>query len=282
MREIRLIETAFPGRPGFDTAVSRALLLRVARGEVPECLRLYATDDVLAFSVFDRTRPGYPRAVEAARAAGFAPVLRLAGGRAAVFHRRTLAFAWSRPVDDLRVGVTERFCEMADLLVTALRRLGVDAREGEVPGEYCPGSHSVNARGRVKLAGVGQRVVRGAAHVGGVVVVADAGRVAEPLIPVYASLGYDFDPATTGSVADEVGDVGTGTVATAIRGAFADVANLAPAAIDADTRALAERLAPEHAAAGPPGAAPLRPLEGTGKGVLESASDVLPPPSEAG
>ena len=42
-----------------------------------------------------------------------------------------------------------------------LGRLGVDARVGEVPGEYCPGAFSVNARGRIKLAGVGQRLISG-------------------------------------------------------------------------------------------------------------------------
>ena len=36
---------------------------------------------------------------------------------------------------------------MADGIASALRGLGVDAHVGAVPGEYCPGDHSVNARG---------------------------------------------------------------------------------------------------------------------------------------
>jgi len=36
-------------------------------------------------------------------------------------------------------------------MAAAFRRLGVDARVGEVSGEYCPGAHSVNARGATKL-----------------------------------------------------------------------------------------------------------------------------------
>ena len=59
----------------------------------------------------------------------------------------------------------------------SFRRLGVDARVGEIPGEYCPGAYSVNARGVKKLMGVGQRLVPSAAHVGGVVVVNGANRV---------------------------------------------------------------------------------------------------------
>ena len=38
---------------------------------------------------------------------------------------------------------------MSGLVRDALSRVGVaDPRVGEVPGEYCPGAYSVNARGR--------------------------------------------------------------------------------------------------------------------------------------
>jgi lipoate-protein ligase A len=179
------------------------LLDAVAAGTQPETLRLYQPDDVLAFSGLDASSPGFEAAVAAARAAGFAPALRLAGGRAAVFHRETLAFAWALPNPELRGGIGERFDEVADWIAAALRRLGVDARIGEVPDEYCPGAHSVNAAGRRKLMGVGQRVIRGAAHVGGVLVVRDSARVRAALEPVYRALALPFDPATAGAVEDE-------------------------------------------------------------------------------
>lgn len=202
-RTIRLFREAFPGRPGFDGAVSRALL-EAAAGGGPESFRLYVPGRVLAFGGRDAAHPAYPAAAAAARREGFAPVQRLAGGRAAVFHEHTLAFAWAVPDRDPRRSVRDRFEELAAVVVVALRELGVDARVGEVPGEYCPGSHSVNARGRRKLMGVGQRLVAQAAHVGGVVVVDRADLVNRALLPVYAALGYDWDPATTGSVAQEV------------------------------------------------------------------------------
>ena len=44
--------------------------------------------------VLDRARPGFREAVAAARSGGWEAILRLAGGRAAVFHRETIAFAW--------------------------------------------------------------------------------------------------------------------------------------------------------------------------------------------
>ena len=186
-------------------ALSRALLDLVAEGAAPPTLRLYRPDDVLAFSSLDAASPGFAAAVAAARAAGFVPTLRLAGGRAAVFHRETLGFAWTMPAGDPRRGIGERFDAVGAWIAAALRRLGVDARVGAVPGEYCPGPHSVNARGLRKLAGIGQRVVRGAAHVGGVIVVRESARVRAALEPVYAALGLDWDPASAGSIEDELG-----------------------------------------------------------------------------
>jgi lipoate-protein ligase A len=200
-----LLEVGFAGRAAFDSAFSRALLDLVARGAAPETFRLYRPDDVLAFSGVDAASAGFAEAVAAARAAGFEPALRLAGGRAAVFHRETLAFAWTIPAPESRDGIHARFAEIAAIVAAALRRLGVDARVGEVPGEYCPGAHSVNARGERKLMGVGQRVIRGAAHVGGVIVVRDSDRVRDVLEPVYGAMNVAWNPATTGSVEDELG-----------------------------------------------------------------------------
>jgi lipoate-protein ligase A len=94
---------------------------------------------------------------------------------------------------------------MADVITGALRGLGVDARVGEVPGEYCPGAYSVNARGAAKLAGIGQRMIRGGAHLGGVVVASGGREIADVLRPVYRALELDWDPATAGSVTDELG-----------------------------------------------------------------------------
>ena len=51
----------------------------------------------------------------------------------------------------------------------------------------------MNARGVVKLVGVGQRVVRRAAHVGGVVIIRGAPRIAALLETVYRELDYPLD-----------------------------------------------------------------------------------------
>ncbi len=241
-----MVREAFPGRGAFDTAVSHATLERVGSGEEPETLRLYRPHAMLAFGRKDAHAPGFAEAVRVTRAAGFEPVLRLAGGRAAIFHEATLAFAWAVPHARPREQIGARFDELAAIMVDAFRALGVDARVGEVPGEYCPGSHSVNARGERKLMGVGQRVIARAAHVGGVVVVGDAARIRRGLAPVYAALGLDWRPEATGSLADETPDASLEAVERAILAAFAARYELAEARLGAHTLARAASLEPEH------------------------------------
>ena len=232
--------------PSLDTAVSSAILHRVASRDLPPTLRLFVPRRVVAFGRQDAVRPGYREAATAVREAGFTPVERLAGGRAAVFHEGTLAFAWAVPDEEPRRTIPARFEAIAAIVVNALARLGVDARIGEVPGEYCPGAHSVNARGQRKLMGVGQRLVRGAAHLGGVVVVEGSDLVNLPLIPAYRALGYDWDPGATGAVDQEVA-AGLSAVRTALLDAFAGAGHdLVEGRLDGDTLRMAAGLAAQH------------------------------------
>jgi len=189
--------------PALDTAISATLLTR-ADTEGLATVRLFVPDRAVVFGRQDAVRPGFAHAVAAARSAGFAPVLRLAGGRAAVFHEGTVAVSIAEPTAYPREEIRERFVAVAGVIATALRSLGADARVGEVPGEYCPGEYSVNLGGTHKVAGLGQRLRRGGAHVGGVVVVDDAETINAVLVPVYDALGYDWDPGTTGALGSVV------------------------------------------------------------------------------
>jgi lipoate-protein ligase A len=246
LREIALYSESFPERAAYDTAVSRALLHAAASGRAREALRLHVPADVVAFSVLDRARPGFREAVAAAEAVGWGSILRLAGGRAAVFHSETIAFAWCVPDPEPRGAIAARFDWIAGVVARALRSLGADARVGAVPGEYCPGDHSVNARGRIKLMGVGQRLVKGAAHVGGVIVVREAARVRDVLVPVYAAMGVDWDPTTAGALEDELPGVTRDDVLTALRAQLAREVLLVSEGLDASWLAEAEALASEH------------------------------------
>ncbi|MSQ42135.1 MAG: lipoate--protein ligase family protein [Dehalococcoidia bacterium] len=238
-RIVRVSYERFDRPPWLDTAISRTLLERAAAGLEPETLRLYRPARVLAFGPADRASPGYAAARRAALDAGYTPVERLAGGRAAVFHSGTIGLAWTVPDQHARAGVRERFELAAELIASALRALGVDARVGAVPDEYCPGAYSVNAGGRTKLAGLGQRVLPHAAHIGGVLVVSGAEAIREALAPVYRALALDWDPAAVGSIEQERGPVAHATVVEALARAFGAQFELVEAPVSAEARALA-------------------------------------------
>ncbi len=247
-RKIRLTTEDFRHRPALDTAVSRALLRQVSRGTEPETLRIYIPADIVAFGPQDTRSEGYYAAVTAARTGGFEAIERLAGGRAAVFHQETIAFSWTMPDTSPRTDVMARFDETADIMMRALRRLGIDARIGEVPGEYCPGQHSVNARGKQKIMGVGQRLIRNAAHVGGVVVAGNSSRIRDILTPVYDALKIDWLPQTVGSVEDEIPGTNYAAVIQAILDEFASRCELYHGRLSEQTHNLAETLEAEHLA----------------------------------
>lgn len=246
MSRFTLVTEAYPDHPALDVAVSHSILAAVGRGEIEGVFRLHVPGPVLAFGRADRVQPGYPLAVQAAQANGFAAVERLAGGRAAVFHEETLAFAWTVPDPEPRAGVTARFRTIAEMMAEAFQSLGIDARIGELPGEYCPGAWSVNVAGKVKVMGVGQRLVRGAAHVGGVVVVDDGERIRDVLIPVYRALGLDWDPRTCGALADRSPGLDKRKVSAAIIAAMARRFELVPGDLPAAVVDQAWALVPDH------------------------------------
>jgi octanoyl-[GcvH]:protein N-octanoyltransferase len=221
-------------------------MFRVAARELPETLRIARPGTTVAFAKRDAVAPGYDAAVHAAREHDYEATLRLAGGRAAVFHEGTMEIGHAVPDDEPRVGIHLRFERTAARLARALARLGVDARVGEVRGEYCPGRYSVNARGAAKLAGIGQRVVGGGSHTGVVLVVEGEDRINAVLRPVYAALGLDWEPAATGSVRGEAPSATWDDVSDAIVTEYAQEYEVVEHEVDAETLELADSLAPEH------------------------------------
>lgn len=240
-RSITLIGDGFPATPGLDTAGAKAMLLGVSQGTLSESFRLYIPARIVAFGKRDTLAEGYPAAVSAARACGYLPIERLAGGRAAVFHEGTLAFNWVIPSDDPRSGISTRFAELSELMVRAFRRLGIAAQVGEVQGEYCPGRWSVSIAGRVKVMGVGQRLGRRGAHVGGVVVVKGAAMINDVLGPVYRALGLDWRPAATGALEDFVPRISLSDTTEAIVAELGAVASIVEAGLDPEILDLARQ-----------------------------------------
>lgn len=242
LRRLLLLRESHPDRPAFDMAVSSVLLTRVVRGEHEPALRLVRHAPSVAFGRMDALQPGFAAAVAKARELGYEPFERLAGGRAAVYHEGVLTIGEALRDDEAGLHINRRYETTAETVAAALRSLGVDARVGAVAGEYCPGDFSVNARGAVKLSGTAQRVVRGGAYVGTVLVVSDAARVAAVVEELYAALGLPVDPQVTGAVADEAPGAGLDAVEDALIAAYAARAPLREATLDPEVLAEAAAL----------------------------------------
>lgn len=162
-------------------------------------LRVWRPYRQVAFGRRDATSDGYERAQAAARDRGYVVVERSAGGRAVAYTGSTIAVALAVPTENPRGTIQRRYDRVSAAVRRALAECGVDAREGEPPDSFCPGTHSLQADG--KVAGLAQRVRQSVAVAGAIVVVRDHEDIAAVLTPVYAALGVPFDPDSVGSVA---------------------------------------------------------------------------------
>lgn len=245
--DVDLLEGSAGADPALDVALPHALVGLIGEGRRRRgAVRCYRPAPTVAFGRRDVFLPGFSRAARAALRHGFTPVIRGAGGRAAAYHEQCLVFDEIMPSCESTGGIRERFADEARRQAAALRELGIDARVGEVPGEYCPGEFSVNAGGRVKLIGAAQRVVRGAWLLSSVVIVASGGAIRDVLIDVYAELGLDWDPVTAGAIADAAPEVGLEDVRRALLAVYANRYRLEPAAIDQPTLTRATTLLERH------------------------------------
>lgn len=165
-------------------------------------LRFCRPRPTAAFSPRDTTLPRYAEAAQAMRARGFAPVERRAGGSLAVYDENALVIDLVAPHPDPREHVIERFRLFSQAIASALVKLGADARAGAVPGEYCPGDYSVNAGGKIKLAGLAQRIGRNGYHVGAVISVLPSEAAKAAVEEAYLVLGMKFTIETFGALAD--------------------------------------------------------------------------------
>jgi octanoyl-[GcvH]:protein N-octanoyltransferase len=244
---VRLVQGPSGGGPVFDLAVSQAVLRRVGRGELPTTLRVYRpTDPTVVFGRLDTHRSGVTAAVRASFDAGFTPAVRGTGGRAVAYTRAALVLDQVSADPAGPDQIQARFRGYGELIATVLRGVGVDARVGEVPGEYCPGAQSINAGGRVKLVGTAQRLIRGAWMFSAVLILDDADVVRPVLTDVYRALDIVFDPASVGAVRSEAPAVDFDDLQRTLLRAYAGGSALEPDTLDPDTLDLAKRLIPDH------------------------------------
>ncbi|MEU3332700.1 biotin/lipoate A/B protein ligase family protein [Glutamicibacter creatinolyticus] len=209
---LRVLVEEPSGDPAADLERGVQLLREVRAGQMPALLRIYRPDPTLAFGQRDVRLEGYQAAVEAAQRHGFTPVVRQAGGRAAAYHRGTLIVDHIEAEAEAMMGHQARFTDFGELYARALQRLGVQARMGELAGEYCAGEHSVHgvpgpgARvdAPVKLIGTAQRVVAGAWLFSSVFVISESAPIRAVLDEVYQRMQIPMDPSTIGAADDLV------------------------------------------------------------------------------
>lgn len=231
--------------PG-ELSVAHALLRRASDHAIDSALHLYApVAPVVVFGRRDTRLPGYPAAVRAAERAGFGTAVRAVGGRVVAYTENALVVDVVRHERQALEAMDRRFGTYGELMATALRSLGVDARVGAVPGEYCPGAHSVNARGLVKLIGTAQRVVKDAWLFSSLVVVDDRERLQDVLGNVHGHLDLPFEPVSVGTIRSENPALGLADVQAALSECWG-VRDAHPAPLDAVTRELARSLEPDH------------------------------------
>jgi octanoyl-[GcvH]:protein N-octanoyltransferase len=201
---VELLRARHPEDPVLDAAITHALLREVGAGERPATARVFRPGPTMAFGRLDALdAKAYDNARAAARDHGYTPLLRLGGGHAAGYDEGAVLVEVIRPMATIADGIGDRFADMTALLVDALRPLGIAARVGALPGEYCAGDWSVNAAG-VKLAGAAQRSIRGASLVTAMLIVEGGARLRAALVDVYAALGLDWRPATAAAADDIV------------------------------------------------------------------------------
>jgi octanoyl-[GcvH]:protein N-octanoyltransferase len=207
-RMAHLLETiGHPSDPAADMALSADLLDEVARGRRGPTARLYTPGPTAAFGSLDRLRPGFPRAQESARAAGLTPVMRLAGGHAACYDEGSVVIELIRPQARIVDGIEQRFEHLTGVLVAGLAALGVPVTVGELPGEYCPGRFSLHLPDGPKVAGVAQRIVRGASLTTAVLVVTGGATLRTRVERIYGALDLPVDPAAAGALEDRHPDL---------------------------------------------------------------------------
>lgn len=189
-------------------------------------LLLFPAPRTAAFSRRDTLLPGFRAAARAVSEHGFSPVVRPVGGHLAVYDEGSLVLHLLSAHPDPRSHIVTRFTVLGEAIAQAFRHLGVDARLGPVPGEYCDGKYSVNHAGRAKLAGTGQRITRHGYLFSAVLMVQSSAAVTQALTDAYRELGLDFSPESVGAVEDAVPTVTLADVHELVLAQLAEVVTL--------------------------------------------------------
>lgn len=200
--QMKLIDGPNFLRPANDIEVAPKLLRYSIEKSAGTFARIYRPQRTVALTSRDISTDGYNSALIQAEKLGFTPVVRSPGGRAVAYHEECLVFEVLSHDPNPHQLINERFEAIGEVFVESFDRLGISAKLGQVPREFCPGKYSVISQ-NVKLVGTAQRIALGGWLIGASVIVRNAAPVREVLNNVYRALELDMDPSTIGSL-DEI------------------------------------------------------------------------------
>lgn len=198
--------------------LQQAVLEEVASGKRGPTALLWSSERYVGLTRSETRLAGFSEAARRMQRLGFPVLVRNSGGGAVAANRGSLSFSMTFPVKEFRQGLYERYAEGSEVIVAALRALGVGAEAGEVEAEFCPGAYSIRSGGArgVKVAGLAQRVSRRAARVEALILVSGTAEIRHALSELYPALGLPFRPEGVGDLIGENGPLRVQEVARAL------------------------------------------------------------------
>ena len=136
---------------------------------------------------------------------GYEPILRPAGGHLAIYDHRSLILDITAPHENPGRDIINRYELFSEKISSYIGLLGVDARIGQVDGEFCPGRFSINSSSQKKLVGIAQRITKNGYYLSALILLEPSPKAINALSATYKLIDLDFDPSSHGDLHELVG-----------------------------------------------------------------------------
>ena len=168
-------------------------------------VRVFRPQKTAAFSTTDSLHKNFATAKSIASRLGYEPILRPAGGHLAIYDHRSLILDITAPHDNPGKDIINRYELFSEKIATYIGLLGVDARIGQVDGEFCPGRFSINSSRQKKLVGIAQRITKYGYYLSALILLEPSPEAIDALSATYKLIDLDFDPSSHGDLHELVG-----------------------------------------------------------------------------
>jgi lipoate-protein ligase A len=150
----RLLTASHLAEPTFNVALDEAIGESVGRGEAPPTVRLWQNGESLVLGRFELRDRSLGPLCDWANQQKVALLRRISGGTVVWHGPGALNFSICIPHDE-RLGIHRAYEALSAGIIRALKRWGLAAAFGSVPGSFCDGSHNIVIDGH-KIAGTAQ------------------------------------------------------------------------------------------------------------------------------